>query len=535
MLSLQRRRLSREEDLAFRTLRNLPFRLSWDLQTLGSTPGLGAAEWDEIRACLQAGNRNGVLAESEDYRDQVAVLHVRAVLSLNEVAWQSAHLGRADDEALSRYIAWWASLMSRKDWLRNFAVLRCRTWGAGIPESTDQVQFLDRAEKSVGALLQAGAGAEDERLNMWLAAMDQERATIDAIGKACGGRREPPAWPSGYGPLGLQILGKEADARAWISSHALTAAGDSLPLSALKANQIGFYQLDPDRVAIASRAIQYLFSELGPVASTIWHGQPRKALERLGAANLESRKPGPWFCIAGRGRRSRDEGIQVLRVEALLLQFQDELARPEVAAESACETAARILTSAAALLQPRVAVRQVEALLCGRLAWCGLGERLPDPREVERILSVAIEIHSSLNGRGEGKQCALEIAKLLNHRAVATWNRAQEKRRGFRFGEPESILRDMFHAVQLAPHSHEIVGNLAGLALQFPSSSPAERVSLLNKVLDVVNICMSIGKPTPQMEEYHDKLLEIANPEKARRITLEKIRKAIDGNSSSRS
>lgn len=530
MLSLQRRKLSPEEDLAFRTLRNLATRLSWDLQTLGTTPSIQPEAWSALRVAL----RNGQRCEAEQHwladEQNPANLHVRAVLSLNEVAWQLSTRGSASDDALRGYVAWWSALLFHKEWLHNFALSRCGTWTLAPPDAGDQAQFLDRTEKSVLALLSAAAGGNEKRAHVWSHAMDQERAAIEAITRACGSNQNPAMWPGGYGPLGLRLLGKESVAQEWISENARAATGEALPLTALKANLAGFYQLDPDRVATAARAVQFLLSELGVASAMIWSAQPQKALELLRNEELSTSPVSAWFGTTTKGRRSRGEAIQLLSADALLLQLQDELGRPEVPAESVCETAARILTQSGSLPQPRVAVRQVETRLCGRVAWCVSGERLPDPREIDRILSISLEVHSLLTGRGEGRQCALEVAKLLNHRAVGTWNRAQMKGRPLRLGEQESIMRDLFLAVTLAPHSQEIVGNLAGLAVQFPTSSVAERTSLLARVLSVVKGCIAIGKPNPQLEDSFGRLLELADPEEARRITMEKLRKAMAGN-----
>jgi hypothetical protein len=533
-LAMQRQRLSRDQDQAFRTLRNLGARLGWDLLTLGTTPSVTPEEWAALRSQLDSGQRREAAHRWLEQEAQDGSLHVRAVLALNEAAWQAGDGGAADDDALGAFVAWWAALLFRKEWLRTFARWRCQVWKIPPPDSGDEVQFFDRAANSITAILVEAAGPDTSRVAKWARAMERERAAIEAVHRACGARAKPPAWTGGYGPVGLKLLQQEDAALGWIVEHA-RSTGELLPLSALKSNQAGFFQLSPDKVDTAARAIQMLFSELGEAASLIWQGQATKALAVLAEEKPASGPASPWFGRGGNGRRSRDEAVHILRVEALLLQLQEELARPEVPAEAVCETAARILSFSAMLAQPRVGVRQVESRLCGRLTWCADGDRLPDPREVERILDIGREMHGLLVGRGEGQQCALEMAKLLNHRAVLIWNRGQGQRRPPRMREQERLLRDLFEAARLAPHNHEFVSNLAGMAIQFPCASLAEQRSLLMKVLPIVKNCISIGKPSSQMEETYDRLLEVVDPEEARKVTLERLRKALEQSPGTRS
>src|SRR5205823_6171924 len=124
MQVLQRRKLQPEQDAALRTVRALSARLAWDLLTLGTTPGVTPGQWQATRALLRdrraaahqlwGGDQAGPPGEPP-------ALHVRAVLCANEVCWQARTAGGAEDSSLRAFVARWAALLARREWLALFA------------------------------------------------------------------------------------------------------------------------------------------------------------------------------------------------------------------------------------------------------------------------------------------------------------------------------------------------------------------------------------------------------------------------------
>ncbi len=535
MQRLQRRTLKPQEDTALRTLRDISSRLSWDLWLLGTTPGVETDEWQRTRDSLAAGRRDEALRwwlEKHGGVKADAALHVRAVLAANEVAWQTRQQDGAEDPALRRFVACWAALLGSRDWLASFVRQRCRVWGARVADAADQSLFLDKVERAVLEMIERGAGGDERRRAHWSAIWARERAAIRVVAKSCGKKGVPPRWSAGYGPLGLADLGEEEQARGWL----LTAAKANrwpLPLTALREGKAGFFKLDPKNAAMAAAAVQWLFSSLGLAAAEVWNGNGRHAHESLRRLIGEHHRAGgelvadPWFGETAAGRRHLERAMNELRSEALLLQLQEELSRPEVPVSEVSETAGLLLFHTASLHRSQVVVNSLEALVSGRLRACIDTQRLPHPDEVQRIIDLSLEVRSMLLGRNAGQRCSTDIAQLIKNRAVAAWNRAPG-------GLPRPtlrhrILQELFQAADLAPHRAEIIANLVRVILKVreTAESPAERENLLNKARQNLEKCKALGGSSPELEECWNEVWELIDPAAARAETLEGLEKAL--------
>jgi hypothetical protein len=534
---LQKRKLKPEEDRALRALRDLPTRLSWDLLTLGTTPDVPLSRWKETEQLLSAEKSDDALHLWSESHPDPASLHVRAVLACNRAMQQYMAAGSADEQALCQFVAWWVALLWRRPWFEAFSRSRCVVWGENAPDIGDQAQFLDKAEKAVAGIFRKLAGTDEQRWERWSGLWNREQAALEVFAKASGRNSGPPAWPSGYGPLGLELLGAAPAAQEWI---ARMAAGPSwpLPITAVRSGDAGFFKLNPEQVTTAAEAVRWLFSSLGVPAAEVWRERGRSALSLLKQHSGDASNGGGfserdlYFGTKTADQRRRLAAIGSLTVEALLLQVYDELSRREVPVEQVCETAGALLFQSGSLSQPQVAIQQLETLLCGRILACAEKRALPHPDEVQRIIDVSIEIRSILLGRGEGKRCGREIARLLNRRASVAWNRKGKRAPGP--AAQQRILRDMFLAADLSPHSADIVANLGYLAMQIQTKSPAERESLLKRALDYVKICREHGTVSAELEECHSKLEEIVDPAAARARVLKQLEMAMSPRNLSR-
>ncbi len=534
MQRLQRRTLEPYEDTALRTLRDLPSRLSWDLWLLGTTPGIEADDWRRTREFLAAGKRDEAQRRWLDRHGSETAdgaLHVRAVLATNEVAWQTQQQGAAGEPALGRFVARWAALLKRRDWLSSFIRRRCRVWGARAADAADQILFLEKVEGAVLDMIHRAAGDDDGRRAHWAAMWARERAAIRVVDKSCGKKGVPPSWSAGYGPLGLADLGEEEQARDWL----LTAARANrwpLPLTALKEGKAGFFKLDPQHAAMAAAAVQWTFSSLGLAAAEVWNGNGRHAHRNLRCLLDDHHRAGgepadPWFGDTAAGRRRRERAINELRLEALLLQLQEELSRPEVPVSEVSETAGQLLFHTTSIPRSQVVVDSLEALVSGRVRACIDTERLPHPDEMQRIIELSLEIRSMLLGRNAGQRCSIDIAQLIKNRAVAAWNRAPG-------GLPRPalrrrILRELVQAGNLAPHRAEIIANLARVMLRIRESaeSQAERENLLSRARQYLEQCRALGGSSPELEECWDEVSELIDPATARTETLKNLEEAL--------
>jgi hypothetical protein len=550
---LQRKKLRPEQDAALRAMRNLPARLSWDLLTLGTTPGASAGQWQRTRALLRDGRRGEALA-LWTVQAEPPGLHVRAVLCANEVCQQVESAGRAGDDCLRAFVARWAALLSRADWLATFAQHRCRTWNRQAPTAQDLAQLRERAEKRILALLEEGAG-DEQRRGVWVQAWDQERAAIEAVARACGRRPAPPAWPGGHGPLGLADLGQEDSARAWLAETARSNTWP-LPLTALKTGKASFYSLKAEETALAACAVQWLFSDLGRSAAQVWAGNGRAAWEALqkdegGRMKDEQRHETPqgsslpssfilhpssfsslaWFGKGGAAQRARLNALEELKAEALLLRFQEELSRPAVPGEVVVETAGQLLGQAHSLRQPQAAVNQLETVLSGRLLACTEDRQTALAEEAERVVAVALEVRDLLLGRGAGRRCSQEVARLLLRRATAAWHRGNPHGLLPRPAVQSRVLRDLFRAADLAPHSSDVVINLgnAVLAISRQVRSRAEKQALLQRAYDCLKRCQEQGGNSPEMEECRMHVLEYLDPDVAQAEAIKKLSEATEG------
>lgn len=535
MQRLQRRGLEPHEDAALRTLRDLPSRLCWDLRILGTTPRVDDERWLRTRTLLASGRREAAAREWQDKHDGDegdAAMHVRAVLCANELVREAAEGGCAEDATLECYVARWAALLWRADYLASFVRYRCRRWGGRMADTADQALFLDKVDHAVLEMLSRGAGGDERRRAHWSALWLQERAAIRVVHKSCGKKGVPPRWSAGYGPLGLADLGEEETARDWLVKAAKVNRWP-LPLTALKEGRAGFFKIDPEQEAMAAAAVQWIFSGLGTSAAEVWSGNGRHAYEDLQRlidrrrCNDDELDTDPWFGATAAGRRRLERAMNELRSEALLLQVQEELSRPEVPVSEVSETAGRLLFHTASLNRSQIVVDGLETLVSGRLRACRDAQRLPHPDEVQRIIDVSLEIRSMLLGRNAGQRCGTDIAQLIKKRAVDAWMRA---RGGLpRPSARRRILRELFQAADLAPHRPEIVVNLVRVILKARDNaeSQAEREDLLNRARQYVEQCKTLGGGSPELEECWDEVRELIDPDAARVESIKSLEKAL--------
>ncbi len=296
---------------ALRDTRLLTSRLGWDLLTLGTTPGVSVEAWRETADLLHTGQRAAVyqiwmdrLRQDADSRS--GAVHVCAVSSAADLAWESEHDGDLSPDAWPRFIAFWAALLSQRQWLRQFALNRCAAWArTPAPNDKDQSEWLAvtvaRAEELLRGSLEELPQQRGSVWGLWT----REQAAIEA-GLRAGGRQNRPNWTPGLGPLGLELLGEAAAAQSWLLQQSRPYRG-GLPLAALRAGEATLDAAAGDRAGEAATALQCLHSSLGSGAAYIWHGQGH-----LAWSNLQAQRDTPevetvedaWFGQPpGAGRR----------------------------------------------------------------------------------------------------------------------------------------------------------------------------------------------------------------------------------------
>lgn len=528
MKQLQRsRQLGRENKAAFRAIRDVVARVVWDLLTLGTTPGISAGAWQDLSAELQLGHRDGVyrnwIPRTRDLMDGASALHVCAALSANDVAHDVEFDGKASEGSLSRFVAFWAALLLNKDWLRSFAIDRCKVWERNQPDAGDQAQLVDHIEKSVAELLQTGAGDDHHRRVRWFSHWDRETATIEAVQQACRNYSESE-WTKGFGPLGISQLDEAKKTREVLLKMARAYKG-GLAINAVKTGAAGLMDANLERAGEAAVTLQLLFSGLGEVAANVWNGDGRTAavmLEDLRTAN-EDLAVDPWFGSTSGSRIRRERAYLDLKSEALLLRFQDELRQELVTISEIGTTASLVLRLADSVRKPSLLIAKLEDLLIGRLTACTEKSRLPPPREIQRVLEAAQEVRQQLLAYGAGNRCALPIAKLLDRRATYRWNRSSQ------MPKPNiqlNLLRDVMQAVELAPHNPDIVENMVSLVVQIQIDSGAERKNRLDIAQACVDRAIASVGSTVELEKARFKLLEHSDPEEARRQTQARLYEA---------
>ena len=531
MLRLQKQGLTAKQRAAFRQLRDLTGRLIWDLETLGTTPSVSREQWTALAELLHAGKRAEArrrwLSEIEDFDRASAAFHVCAVLSGNEIA-QHARAGEpAGDDVLRCYVAFWAALLKRRRWLREFAFCRCRAWGRAAPDQGDLTQFLYRAENVIIDRLLAGAGDCKARRTEWNDLWVRERTVIDAVDKAFGSQQRP-RWAQGLGPTGLQLLNREEEARTWLLKEARAYRG-GVPLCALKSADARVDPRQPSLTAEAATALTLLFSTLGKAASEVWNGRGPVALTLLSSPQARADGRGGevadrWF---GQGQRARVRfqlAWEELKAEALLLQFHHGLTRSEVKLPQVCDTLRRLLDLTDLARRPNVLVERVEDLVVGRLSACLESRRLPQPAEVERIIDISREVHQMLRERHAGERCGLSLARLLKRRAVRRWSRSGNRLP--KVNVQHNVLRDLIEAVELAPHNPDLAANLGRVVVQIDFFSEPERRQCLETALRYVDRCKHVGAPSPELENIRLDILDQLDPKRAAAEALRQLRQA---------
>lgn len=524
---LQRRRLTVEEDAAFRTLRDLSARLAWDLATLGTTPLIEEALWERTRSLLAEDRRNQAvqlwLRDRSDRQSDPAGLHVRAVLSANALAW---HASRGDvPEALIRvFVGRWVALLAQEDWLWTFVKHRCDIWskagGAPLdPDITDTIRFQERAGKTALDLLRGATASDDRRQRSWLATWETERAAVDVLGRACAGGKLPGGFVRGVGPLGLEEAGHVEKARRSIN-RAIATGADAFPLLRLRSGKASFARGDATGAATAAAGIRYLFSSVSGIAADVWAGNGRRAVERL--REWRASAPDAWFGDGEEGRRALAAARCELLAEALLVRFREELSREDVPVADARETAAEILSLAAALPQTAQVLEAVEGQLSGRVRVFLEGGTLPHAGEIARVLSLAREVRALLLPAGAGQRSSHDVARLLLRRAISAWNGVEGLPGAAR---RDRILRDLFEAAELAPHNTDILEGLASVVRQIQPTleSRAEGRALLQRVKDQIDRCLEHGGAVADLAQSRQRILEALDPAAALRDSWKAI------------
>jgi hypothetical protein len=521
LFQAQVRRMTAAEDEAFRTVRDLLSRLAWDLNTLGTTPGLDDAALAGTRELLQRGDRDQAERIWKDRliagRGSVEALHVLAVLASNRLAHASS-LGDAAmaGEAAPAFIGFWSALLARTDWLWTFMEARCRAWSESRAPTieldlADRLQFPQRVERLALDLLARSAASEDQK-RLSRVAWERERVAIEVMAKARARDALPAEIPRAFGPLGLAQLGYARQLQDWLIK---LAAGPRrlLSLTRLREGYAGFHKPSPHDVASAAAAVQLVYSCLGPLAIEVWSGQGRVAAAELLGSQLPAESD-PWFGGDEAGHRALHRACEELRTEALLLQFREELSRSDVPVGDACATARDVLVLASRRDDGAQILEALENTLTGRVLACIEARTLPHPGELKRVLTLCFELRNLLLPLGGGQRCAQDIARLLVRRSSNTWNRTR--------GVPpvrtrQRILRDLFQAVELAPHNVETVEGLATVVLHLQPAfeSWAEARDLLERVRVIVTTCQQSNRDSVELAELRRKIVEILEPDAA--------------------
>lgn len=535
MLRLQARKLAPPEDAAWRVLRDQPERLAWDALTLGTLPTVAPDEWRETCGRLVAGQRAEARERwmsrlREGSTQAGAALHVCAILALNEVAHEAEEAGKASDETMLRAIAWCTALLQAERWLFDVFRHRSRIWVLKSVPDEKCAEARERLEKIVQKVLRWGAGPHDPDVTRWTTAWETERTAI-LISARVFGRTAPPEWPVGFGPLGLGLLGREQAARTWLRTAARSYGG-GLPMTAVQQLGRPYDPRDPASSAEAATLLQWAYSSLREITADTWAGQANLAWARLGRKAAEHHAEGaavsdPWFGEGEAGDIKRQRALLDLRAEILLRVFQDTLRRPEVAARTVCDTAADLVRLTHSLRKPFLVIAEMEKILCGRLLACKEEQRRAPAAEFRRLEELALEIRTLLLPCGAGLRCGVELAHLLTARAARRWQRVRKSRSAaLRF--QHDTLRDLFRAVELAPHQVEIVTSMANLVLLVNAlcGSIEERKRLVARAVGAVDACRQSGASSPDLDEVHEQLQEILDPEAAFQQAMRDLRDA---------
>ncbi len=379
----------------------------------------------------------------------------------------------------------------------------------------------------MGGLL-SGTGHVEPRRSDWSSSWTRERTCIDALEKAFG-PKPGPLWAQGFGPLGLEILGRQAEAQAWVRQKARSYRG-GIPLSALKEGEARVDPRQETLTAEAATALALLFSGLGDAASEVWNGRGRAALAWLASPQGDPQDPSqaidPWFGRGQGGSVRFQRALEDLKAEALLFQFQEELTREEVAVGQVGETLQRLLYLADFARRPNVLAERVEDLVVGRLTACTESKRLPQPAEVERIVEIARQARAVLVHRRAGERCASSLARLLKRRAVRRWNRWGDRLP--RGNVQHNVLRDVLEAAALAPHHADLIADLGRVVVQMSVGSEAERRTRLETALRYADECKAAGSTSQELEEVRLDILDQLDPDLAIAEARRQLREAKD-------
>ena len=511
---MQREGLSLQEDGALRTLRDAPARVVWDLFTLGTTPGIPTALWNETRAQLAAGGRAGAraqwLGKSIDPASSEG-LQVRGVLAANALASTGPGDRAALGEALARFVGCWASLLARPDWLRKFARSRCATWshaGARVElDLADETGLPERLEREAFGFIERATAHDEELKRRWRCEWGRERVAIEVLLKVSrAGVALPGGVPRGLGPCGLADLGRLDD---FVSAlRPLAEKGKrAFPVGAVREGLAVLDHAAPETVGLAASALRLIYSPLfGSAAAALWSGNGHEAEARL--ADCEERgTAAPWF--ASLEERARAEAT--LRLEIGLQCFREDLANDQVPVAVVLDAAKPLLAQARPLDLAQEMREAVEKKVAGRTIACIEAAGVPKPGEMRRVVAISTGARALLKDSGGGDIVAQAIAQLRMRRAADIWNRTK--------GHPHErdrlrVLQDLFQAAEIAPHNPEIAQSIVAVVVQLQEQvAPVDGQGWLEKADRVLAACEERAGGHPGLRAARGLLNEFIHPD----------------------
>jgi hypothetical protein len=509
---VQRSGLDERQDTAFRALRDVVTRASWDLVSLGTTPGIARDLWVTARGRLAQGDRVGARELFAGARPSVTspeATHARAVLVTNELMHVRGRAEAPTERALSHFVGCWASLLARSEWLVAFARSRCATWSRTSPhvslDAADELRFPERVEQLVLSLLEHALGDDADLHRRWRLEWERERAAIEVFARAAGRRSLLLDVPRSHGPRSLEEMGCLEGFAAGVRRVASSRAA-RLPLSAVYDGAV--FDDTSARALEAAAALRLLYGPLGLAAASAWKGLGAQAME-LVQRPFARRDTGLWYA----GPVDLEESRRVLEFEALVQVFRDELSRVEVPVARVVHTASELAARAGSSPDPAIFLEAVERKVVGRAVACIEGRTVPQPGELRRVLALCREIYDLLRAQGGGTMTAGALAQLLVRRAGVVWTSCP--------GLPGAvdrhrILRDLFEASDLAPHNVEIIEVIVSIAAQVHSTieSRAEAADLLRRALSCVERCEAASSAHDRLRSSRQRLEEIMDPEK---------------------
>ena len=513
--TMQRGGLGLRQDAAFRTLRDAPARVVWDLFTLGTTPGIPTAQWNDTAALLATGDRE--LAHRQWLTAVVGPasaesLQVRGVLATNELAQASQEVARAGlERALASFVGCWAALLARPDWLRAFGRARCSAWsrsGARIElDEADEAGLSERLARFASGLMTRATEHDDALLRRYRHEWDRERAAIEMSGRACATSSALPGGVArGLGPLGLSDLG-QLDALAAALRPLAAGAASALPVGAVRDGLATLGHASGSTEGSAASALRLVYSPaFGTATSALWAGDGREAALRLAASRAPA-SAAPWF--SSLDERARCEGA--LRLEIGLQRFREALADAEVPVPEVLASATQLIARAAPLGVADELRAAVETKVAGRTVACLEAQGIPKPGELRRVVAIATGTHDLLLPAGGGGIVAQALAQLRMRRAADIWRRCE--------GRPNDkdrhrVLQDLFQAAELAPHNPEVAQSIVAVVIQLQDHvHSAEGRALLEHANQVLTACERRAGAHAALRDSRARLDELLHPD----------------------